>query len=388
MDDLDYFFSLDDPNVNLSTPGGVPIDSQQTSPDASDRHETADSRLPLLRACDFDDEKTYDRCNPTCIHYDFEWKILKYGNGRERGTTAGQGREKDLVLAPGDFWKQKFLFQLQELQKEKFPDQDFTCTESYYSITVEKTRQRGLKKTRCEKLDIQWKDIETHLEGLGILFKKRHDMKIIVTIELAYRETTKTSTGVPKPRQTQSEKARNKMKADGAFKGRVFNKYRCRRKCKHGSTHCWVDSQGNHHPLNYVYLRRIVDDLESHLKEGQNFDDVNIDVPIPQSIQKELLESSSSSDCIMGDADEVFDEFSTWILARTQSDRLRAGLEAVIEFMRDGVLNLNHILKEEKFVAKAMQNAKLPLGAIVQLIHDIPEFRKERSRRLQVEIIT
>ena len=55
--------------------------------------------------------------------------------------------DPDLVLAPSHFWKVNFQTRLETLLKDedKFPGDAYTCEETIVKISVERSRQRGLK---------------------------------------------------------------------------------------------------------------------------------------------------------------------------------------------------------------------------------------------------
>jgi hypothetical protein len=111
--------------------------------------------LPLLRLSGWDSEKQYDKHNPVCIHYDFQWKISQREKIRARRVFSDT--DPDLVLAPSDFWKVKFHPRLDNYLKDedKFPEDKYTCEETIIEVSVEKSRRRGLTK-QCQKLEIDW----------------------------------------------------------------------------------------------------------------------------------------------------------------------------------------------------------------------------------------
>jgi hypothetical protein len=136
--------------------------------------------LPLLRLSGWESDKQYDKTNPVCIHYDFRWKTSQRENIRARHICSDT--DPDLVLAPSDVWKVTFQARLECLiqDENKFPGDIYTCEETTVEISIELSRQRGLTK-RYPKLEINWKEVDDHLEGLGDLFSKGR--KIVFSIE-------------------------------------------------------------------------------------------------------------------------------------------------------------------------------------------------------------
>ena len=62
--------------------------------------------LPLLQLCDWNSDFQDDDVNPTCIHYDIEWKLQLRKN--KKSTTLAEITEENLTLAPGAYWE-KYL---------------------------------------------------------------------------------------------------------------------------------------------------------------------------------------------------------------------------------------------------------------------------------------
>jgi hypothetical protein len=126
------------------------------------------TRLPLLRLRDWQEHVQYDRNNPQCIHYDFEWKVSQRENIRSR--QVDKDSEPNINLAPSDYWEVRFRKQLDNLlqDKRKFPGDRYICEESSITISIERTRGRGLTK-RFKGPTIDWNIVDSHLEGLGTL---------------------------------------------------------------------------------------------------------------------------------------------------------------------------------------------------------------------------
>ena len=88
--DNSVFLTSDSP-VNGTDAGPVrPASDQVDQP-------SGEQALPLLRLSGWDSEKQYDKYNPVCIHYDFQWKISQREKIRARRICSDT--EPDLVLS-------------------------------------------------------------------------------------------------------------------------------------------------------------------------------------------------------------------------------------------------------------------------------------------------
>ncbi|KAH9231409.1 hypothetical protein K456DRAFT_1790676, partial [Colletotrichum gloeosporioides 23] len=223
---------------------------------------SGDRTLPLLRLSDWDSTKQYDKKNPECIHYDFRWKVSQREKIRARQVCSDT--DLDQVLAPSDFWKINFEPRLALLLKDenKFPADTYTCEETIVDISIERSRQRGLKK-RFKGLEIDWDILDSHVEGLGALFSKRR--KITLGLQRA---------------------------ADAGLWAQVYKHHRCRGKyCKQGP-HCWLDERGNHHRLLPRHLEEIFNHIKRNIKEGETEENVDVNIEIPSKILGDILNDS------------------------------------------------------------------------------------------------
>jgi hypothetical protein len=168
--------------------------------------------LPLLRLGAWKSDQQYDKNNPICIHYDFRWKVSHRENIRARHVCSDT--DPDLVLAPSDFWKVNFQARLESLLKDedKFPGESYTCEETIIEISIERSRQRGLTE-RCKKLEIDWRLVDDHLEGLGDLFSKGR--RITFSMEFVYKEVTCESTTVKGKKKKSATEAQRLQRAAG-----------------------------------------------------------------------------------------------------------------------------------------------------------------------------
>lgn len=222
MEDLRFDWLDANVALNHSTPGVLTFDSPRVSPaaersDVNARLATAvkhadqpsgDFALPLLRLSNWDSTKLYDKYNPECIHYDFRWKVSQ--REKIRGRQICSDTDPDLVLAPSDFWKITFEPRLVTLLKdeEKWPGDKYACEETNIDISIERSRQRGLKK-RYKGLDIDWNMLDSHMEGLGTLFSKKR--RITFGIEFIFKEVTGDSSPTKGKKKGQSATEAQKL---------------------------------------------------------------------------------------------------------------------------------------------------------------------------------
>jgi hypothetical protein len=117
--------------------------------------EHAGDVLLLLQLGAWRSYKQYDKNNPICIHYDFQWKISHCENIRARHVYSDTN--PDLVLVLSDFWKVIFQTQLESLlkDKDKFPGESYTYKETIIKISIECSYQYSLTK-QYKKLDVDW----------------------------------------------------------------------------------------------------------------------------------------------------------------------------------------------------------------------------------------
>ncbi|KAK3371034.1 hypothetical protein B0T24DRAFT_304724 [Lasiosphaeria ovina] len=178
--------------------------------------------------------------------------------------------------------------------EDKFPGDTYTCEETIIDISVERSRQRGLKK-RFKDLEIDWKIVDSHMEGLGVLFSKRR--KITLSMEFIYKEVAGESIAKGKKKRSATEAQKIQRAADAGLWTRVYKHHRCRGKhCKQGP-HCWPDERGNHHRL----LPRHLEDISHHIKgnmkegdmkEGENEEEVDVNIEVPSKILQDVLDDS------------------------------------------------------------------------------------------------
>ncbi|KAL0929600.1 uncharacterized protein CTRU02_215498 [Colletotrichum truncatum] len=364
--------------------------------------------LPLLRLTDWDSTKQYDKDNPVCIHYDFRWKVSQRSKIRARQVCSDT--DLDLVLAPGDFWETTFRPRLTALleDKDRFPADQYTCEETIIDISIERSRQRGLKK-RFKGQEIDWDTLDSHIEGLGALFSKRR--KITFGIEIVYKEAVDDATSAKgrKKGQNATEAQKLQRAADAGLWTRVYKHHRCRGKfCKQGP-HCWIDERGNHHRLLPRHLEEIFNHIQRNMKEGEKEEEVNINIEIPSKILGDILNDSrkrkaeDSVDCrgckahalsndrlygsgetsfsseageVEGDRMDRLEEYCDWNLQQVKDDKWREALQVANQFAMDQFLELNSILKHPKVAADLMVKGGVKPGIALQFVSNVKRFQQ------------
>ncbi|KAF6785557.1 hypothetical protein CSOJ01_15571 [Colletotrichum sojae] len=270
---------------------------------------------------------------------------------------------------PSDFWKTDFEPRIAILPKDedKLPADSYTCEEAIVEISVERSRQRGLKK-RFKGLEIDWNVLDSHVEGLGDLFGGK-GRKITFGVELIYKEATGNVVATAKSKkkgQSATEAQKLQRAADTGLWARVYKHHRCRGKHYKQGPHCWLDERGNHHRLLPTHLEDIFNHIKGSMKEGEEEDDVDVNFEIPSRILGDTLSNSrkrkaeDSIDCrgyageVEGDRMDRLEEYCSWNLQQVKSDKWREALQAANQFAADQFLELNSILKHLKVAADLM----------------------------------
>ncbi|KAL0929587.1 uncharacterized protein CTRU02_215486 [Colletotrichum truncatum] len=362
-----------------------------------------DDVLSLLRLSDWDRNKEYNKTNLECIQYDLMWKVSKCQNIRAQ--CAFQDTDPDLVLAPSDLWSDSLEAQVRAILNDDktFPGDLYVCEKTIINISISSSRQRGLKKS-FKGLDIDWKLVDSHMEGLSDLLIKRK--KITLSIEFIYREVTSESTTVKGKNKARSATAKQKLQrdAEAGLWARIYEKYRCRgENCRKGP-HCWPDGRGYHHALLPKHLEPIAEYIKGTMKEGETEEDVNIDVEIPSRILGEVLSDSrkrkaeDSADCrsckaygrhrdagwdlgdVVGDRKEKLEEYCSWSLQQVENDEWRAALQVAITWSLHEYLDLNTIKQHPKDTAALMVAGGVKAGIAWQFVSNVRVFQQETRK--------
>ncbi|KAM3490242.1 hypothetical protein MY3957_006481 [Beauveria namnaoensis] len=399
---MDFFEDIPWDELDLTTPNfpndesqgaGRPASPLEAESPSSESDVSETTGLPLLRLCDVEPQRVYDRSNPTCIHYDFKLKVFQRGAGKKRSMQVDLLNKSDLVLAPSDLWDEQIQAHVESLlsDPEKFSAQSsYMCHGGTVSIKAKNTRS-GLDDT-FDGDGIPWSKVDQHLESLGILFRLRR-MPIVVMVELTYHETATAGAAEPRQRKTATTKARAKAPSDAVFMTRVYQQLQCMASsCKQNSTYCLQDKNRNHHAIDRDTMRAIYDRIKGGMKEGETFADVQ-EIVVPHDIREKILNASKKRkangeiDCrncktrtpiverleIAGNPEEKLEEYCTYNL-NVQSDRYRNGMEAANRFAMDETLDLASAHQFQDAVKDAMVAKGVPLGAALRFVSGIAGF--------------
>ena len=375
--------------------------------------------LPLLRRGEWDEDKRYDKNLGECIHYDFRWKISLRENVRARSIVTDSAL--DVVLAPSDYFEVKLRKYLDGILKdrERFPGDDYECEKKSITISIERTRGRGLAES-FDSRPVDWTMVDDHLEGLGTLFRKGEKMtkKITFLLELVYKESTRelsATRGQKRKRRMDDEARKAEMAKDASLWKRVYNYWRCRAKHCDKGPHCWPDERGIHHRLDYPRLADIKDHIIENMQEGEQVEDVDIGLEIPSHILKEVLQASrkrkddgsaesrgckshcghtcatpttsgESSTQITGDVAQRLEEYCNWTVARTKSNRWRQELEKATRIALGQYLELNSVFEHPKPILDLMVKGGVKSGVALQFVSkpNIKQWWKEQLEKESV----
>ncbi|EYB30541.1 hypothetical protein FG05_35168 [Fusarium graminearum] len=131
-------------------------------------------KLPLLQLSSWDSDFEDDETDPTCIHYDIEWKLkLKKG----RVSKLAEITEKDLTLAPSAYWDRFLSAELDKMVASKVPSPEHEPVETIVVVSVDKRSERNLRK-QFPGLSIQWKAVEDKIQSWSPLFCEGHKLSL------------------------------------------------------------------------------------------------------------------------------------------------------------------------------------------------------------------
>lgn len=255
-----------------------------------------DRRLPLLGLSDWDPNFRDDEDDPTCIHYDMEWKLqLKKG----RLSKLVEITEENLTLAPGAYWDQFLSVELAATVRDKLPEPRYEPDETTVVVSVEKRSERNMRK-RFDGLVVDWKTIEDKLRGWAPLFGEGNKLRIYISF--IYKEVIQSAATTTRSRGRGATGrqliARDQLLADQeettgsrpVWK-EVYELLHCTGvPCVNSQFYCWRDPETKKHcKLDTNILSMLVDFAE----EG-NLLRTHDDVPenIRQVIYKHEEESS------------------------------------------------------------------------------------------------
>lgn len=296
------------------------------------------------------------------------------------------------------------------LNKDDSPAIQYSCEQTTVKVSIERTRGRGLIK-KYKKMDVEWLQIDSHLESLAILFSQ--GKKITVSIEFICKEATNdtastTAKGKNK-RKSASENQRAQRAAEAGLWARVYEHRRCKAKnCKQGP-HCMVDEKGNHISMLSRHLEAEVRYRRNNMKDGETEDDINVEIEVPPEIAKDVLacsrkrkaeSASSGRPCkthvsahqdhhgaagmahpgdpgVCGDRLEKLEKYCTWGMTQVKSDRWREALEAANKFAMEHLIELNSALQHPETITSMMVKGGVKPGSALQFVSNIRRFQQE-----------
>ena len=273
MSDVDSLndWSSDDDVSNPETP----IANGANLPRQSQRRP-AKSLLPFVAWDDWVPGESYDDQPPFCIHYRLEWKLTL--NKR----TVAKQTEKDLVVAPSDFWTEKLSSKITAIAQSTGKTCEPSATIMALSVNE---RNEDPVNNYYPQLDIDWPDVERQLQAWGHLL--RIGKKLKIEIAFNYIESGKAATGHGAT-ATQLADNNTRLAAEQAVSGRpdvwrdVFRIFRCEGQLCDGE-YCWQDSTaGNKH---YKFLHHQLRDLVRLKQRGGKLDSHD---DVPEEIRKQL----------------------------------------------------------------------------------------------------
>ncbi|KAI9146746.1 hypothetical protein HJFPF1_13484 [Paramyrothecium foliicola] len=358
-----------------------PIPSPDTSHRLDDEPEPADrgqrqgsGRLPLLHRADWQQDWRYDENNPICIHYDFQWRLLRREN--KRAKLVCEDIVSSVVLAPSDFWQDNLQQQLNGMlqNKDHFPGAMYACCETKIKISVAGTCGNGLKKDLPHE-NIDWEPIDTHVEGLGGFFSK--GKKISLSVEFFYKEVVDASTAArtTRKRKTRTEDQRAQLDREAGLWARIYKHHRCRAKhCKQGP-HCAKDEFGNHHKLNHTHLKAIYGHIKDNMSDGDDPHEIDLDVDIPAAILNDVMYNPEGASV---DPSQELKDYRSSTLMHMPSDTWKREWELAAKYATDECLDLDSVLEQPQVIANAMVQAGVKLGTALRFTGNIRKFRKNK----------
>ncbi|KAI8654444.1 hypothetical protein NCS57_01189800 [Fusarium keratoplasticum] len=255
-----------------------------------------DSCLPLLQLNNWDPAFRDDELDPTCIHYDIEWKLqLKKG----RLSKLVEITEENLTLAPGAYWDKFLSAELAATVKDKLPEPRYEPDETTVVVSVEKRSERNMRK-RFNGLIVDWKTVEDKLRSWAPLFREGNKLRIYISF--VYKEIIQPTAVATRSRGRGATGrqliARDQLLADQEettgsrpIWKEVYELLHCTGvPCVNSQFYCWRDPESKkHYKLDTSILGMLVDFAE----EG-NLLRTHDDVPenIRQVIYKHEEESS------------------------------------------------------------------------------------------------
>ncbi|KAA8641518.1 uncharacterized protein ATNIH1004_011654 [Aspergillus tanneri] len=250
-------------------------------------------RLGFLPLDEWEEGGEYDQQPPQYVCYTIKWK-LTINHKR-----AGSATEKDLVVAPSDYWEEFLKASLEDMiQAKKKGNQRVRYESTDITVSVNDKTQSDLEQF-CSTKNIKWKPVENQLRKWSNLL--RIGKKLTVTIVFSYTKDDDDDSYMLTSRRGEKRGRMSKTKtmlaerdayiaAEEERTGRpsswnlVYEQMRCRvSACPLKSDWCWENPQDKkHYKLTARYLTRLSDYVDDGGKlEGH--DDV------PDDIRRDLI---------------------------------------------------------------------------------------------------
>ncbi|KAI1012467.1 hypothetical protein LB504_013142 [Fusarium proliferatum] len=392
-----------------------------------------DRRLPMLGLGDWDPNFRDDDDDPTCIHYDIEWKLqLKKG----RLSKLVEITEENLTLAPGAYWDKYLSVDLAATVKDKLPEPRYESDETTVIVSVEKRSERNMRK-RFDGLVVDWKTIEDKLRGWALLFREGNKLRIYISF--VYKEIIQPAAATTRSRGRGATGrqliARDQLLADQeeltgsrpVWKD-VYELLHCTGvPCVNSQFYCWRDPESKkHYKLDTNILSMLVDfaeegnllrthdDVPENIrqviykneeesserrrlkrKRSDSSSPININVTCPGhpgQRQGEIINESNAE--ARGEAqgsvasrqrpvdlvipmrrNQALEKYHEWQQDQVDSPRWQQNIRCAYEITREACLDLRHVHSEVG--AEFYTDRGVQLGVALSFINDVPRWIEE-----------
>jgi hypothetical protein len=146
------------------------------------------------------------------------------------------------------------------------------------------------------------------------------------------------------------------------------------------------------------------------MKEGEKEEDVDINIEMPPSIVKDILDNSrkrkadGSIDCrpckvhnqpqekcsnatpseslgdVEGDTQAKLEQYCIWTLTKVGSDRWKTALQVANQVAIDQFPELNTLRQHPKVVADLIVKNRVKLGLALQFLSNVKKFQREQEK--------
>ncbi|KAH7248180.1 hypothetical protein B0J15DRAFT_401062, partial [Fusarium solani] len=299
-----------------------------------------DSCLPLLQLNNWDPAFRDDELDPTCIHYDIEWKLqLKKG----RLSKLVEITEENLTLSPIAYWDRFLSVELAATVKDKLPDPRYEPDEITVVVSVEKRSERNLRK-RFDGLIVDWKTIEDKLRSWAPLFREGNKLRIYISF--IYKETTQPAAG-----------------------GNLLR------------TH--DDVPENIRQVIYKHEEESSERRKLKRKRSDSSPPISIHVTCPGHPGQHSGEiagistvSKRPSDCVIPmRRNKALEKYHEWRQDQMDSPRWQQSIQHAYEITREACLDLKHV--HTKVGVEFYTDKGVQLGVALSFINDVPRWVEE-----------